>query len=143
MASSRARSNDTLALTLRVLVVAALAVSAYAHFKLAKDYDHDAGGSIRQSTLFQIQGVLASLAALFLVINARVIGWLPAFSLAAGSLFAVLLYRYVQVGTLGPLPDMTDMTWTSRSNLKVISAIAEGVGTVGAAAGLLLVGTRR
>ena len=103
MATPATRSGGASALALRIAVVAALAVSAYAHFKLAKTYE-PVGKDITQGTLFRVQGVLATLAALLLAINARPVGWVPAFFIGAGSLFASLLYRYVTVGRFGPLP---------------------------------------
>lgn len=141
MASSHTRSSAVPALALRAVVVAALAVSAYAHFRLAKTYE-PVGKDITQGTLFRVQGALASLAAVLLIINARVVGWAPAFMIGAGSLAAVLIYRYVNVGSIGPIPNMYEPIWRSQDNLKVISAVAEGVATVGGAAGLLNAGLR-
>ena len=48
---------------------------------------------------------------------------------------AVLLYGLVDVGTLGPLPDMYDPTWSTE---KVVSLIAEGLAALGAVGLLLL-----
>ena len=56
-----------------------------------------------------------------------------AFVIAAGGVAAVLLYRYVDVGAFGPLPDMYDPTWYLE---KTASAIAE---TAAAMAALLLI----
>lgn len=131
-----------LTLALRVLVVIALGVSAYAHFKLAKTYD-PIHKSVSQGDLFRVEGVIASLAAIFLLINDRVIGWAPAFLVGVGALGAVLTYRYVNVGSIGPIPNMYEPIWKSQDNLKVISAIAEGFATLGAAAGLLSASVRR
>jgi hypothetical protein len=46
-----------------------------------------------------------------------------------------LLYRYVDVGSLGPLPNMYENTWDVPG--KVLSAWAEGAAVVLAALGLL------
>ncbi|MGH3789612.1 MAG: hypothetical protein ACRDRU_15170 [Pseudonocardiaceae bacterium] len=54
---------------------------------------------------------------------------------ASSALGAVLLYRYVDLGSLGPLPDMHEPVWYPE---KTVSAIAEGV-----AAGVLLVTVAR
>jgi hypothetical protein len=53
---------------------------------------------------------------------------------SAGGLAAVLLYRYVDVGPLGPLPDMYENTWQVPG--KLLSAYAEGAAVVLAGLGL-------
>ena len=52
-----------------------------------------------------------------------------AFLVAFGGVAAVLLYRYVDVGAIGPLPDMYDASWYSE---KTWSAIAEAAAAVAA-----------
>ena len=61
-------------------------------------------------------------------------GW-PRCWWPASALGAVLLYRYVDVGTLGPLPDMYENTWQVPG--KLLSAYAEGAAVVFATLGLL------
>jgi hypothetical protein len=53
----------------------------------------------------------------------------------AAALGAVLLYRYVDVGVLGPLPDMYENTWQVPG--KLLSAYAEGAAVVLAGLGLM------
>lgn len=60
------------------------------------------------------------------------------FLIAASALGAILLYRYVDVGTIGPLPDMYDPAWYPE---KTLSAVAEAIAAIGAA--ILLVAPRR
>jgi hypothetical protein len=54
---------------------------------------------------------------------------------SALALGAVLLYRYVDVGSLGPLPDMYEDTWQVPG--KLLSAYAEGAAVLLAGVGLL------
>jgi hypothetical protein len=54
---------------------------------------------------------------------------------AASAFGAVVLYRYVDVGRLGPLPNMYEPTWAPPG--KAASAWAEGAGIILAAAGRL------
>jgi hypothetical protein len=61
--------------------------------------------------------------------------WILALLVAASALGAVLLYRYVDVGQLGPLPDMYENTWQVPG--KLLSAWAEGAAVVLAGLGLL------
>lgn len=119
-------------LLLRISVAAALSVSAVIHVQLAPGYQQAAPGGIGQGTVFLVQAGAAVLAAVFVLLK----GSRPAFAAAAvvglGSLAAVLLYRYVQVPALGPLPSMYEPVWYTA---KVITAVAEA-----AAAGLALTG---
>jgi hypothetical protein len=62
--------------------------------------------------------------------------WVAAFGVGASALGAVLVYRYVDVGALGPLPDMYENTWQVSG--KLLSAYAEGAAVVLAGLGLLV-----
>lgn len=55
------------------------------------------------------------------------------------TLAAVLLYRYVDVPALGPIPAMDEPVWFAK---KTARAVAEAVATLGGASGLLSVRTR-
>jgi hypothetical protein len=120
-------------LVLRVLVAAGLAVSAYVHADLAPVYD-GIHASISQGNLFRIDAAAASLAALVVLVIGRRTGFALAFVVAASSLGAILLYRYVNVGQLGPLPNMYEPAWFTE---KSIAAVAEAVATVLSAGGLV------
>lgn len=125
----------TIGILLQVLVAAGLAIDAYIHASLADVYDVPAGGAITQGDLFLIEAGVASLAALLVLVLPRRATFAFAFLVAASALGAVLLYRYVEVGSLGPLPRMFTPVWTTE---KLISAIAEGVATVAALLGVLI-----
>ncbi|HEX4700673.1 MAG TPA: hypothetical protein VH352_00965 [Pseudonocardiaceae bacterium] len=114
---------------LRLLIAAGLAVDAYVHIHLAGRYGPVAHG-ISQGLLFRIEGGVAILMALIVLASASRFLHFVAFLVAASALGAVLLYRYVKVGPLGPLPDMYDPTWYPE---KTWSAVAEGAATVCAA----------
>ncbi len=61
--------------------------------------------------------------------------WALCVLVLASALGALLLYRYVDVGTLGPLPNMYEPAWFPK---KTAAAFAEAVGLVTAFAGLLI-----
>jgi hypothetical protein len=119
---------------LRLVVIVGLAYDVYSHWHLAPNFDSLKGNgkpiSVSQGELFRIEAV-AALVALLLVglIHSR---WtaLIAFVVAFGGVAAVLLYRYVDVGAFGPVPDMYDASWYAE---KTWSAIAEGAAAVAAA----------
>jgi hypothetical protein len=107
----------------RLLAAAGLAVDAYVHAHLAGRYDA-VTESISQGTLFRIEAGLAALAALLVLIWRRPAPDFFAWLVAAGGLALLLVYRYVDVGTLGPVPNMYEPLWTTDKRL---SAIAQAV----------------
>jgi hypothetical protein len=132
MASSQRRGG--LRLALRLVTAAGLALDAYVHTDLAGRFE--TGGTISESTLFLVQAGFAALAALLVFVRGRRPEAAFALLVAAAALGAVLLYRYVDVGTIGPLPDMYDPAWYPE---KTLSAVAEAVAVLAGAA-LLLTG---
>lgn len=117
---------------LRILTAAGLAADAYVHADLAGTYD-PVRQSVSQGNLFRLDAALTSLAALVLMLSARRVAWAFALLVAIGSLGALLLYRYVDVGTLGPLPNMYEPIWFPE---KTAAAVAGAAATVLAALGL-------
>ena len=92
-------------------------------------------GTVSQGALFRTEAVVAIVAALLVLIRPRRSSWVAALLVAGSALGAVLLYRYVDVGSLGPLPDMYENTWQVPG--KLLSAYAEAAAVVLAALGLL------
>ncbi|HEU5034989.1 MAG TPA: hypothetical protein VFT62_09570 [Mycobacteriales bacterium] len=119
---STTHRSDLGGLLLRVLAVAGLGISAYVHLHLASRYPYP--GTITGTQLFDIQGAVAAAVGLALLVTGNRWVWRVAFLVGAASLGAVLLYRYVDVGALGPLPNMNDGTWQPTE--KVVSTVAEG-----------------
>ena len=126
-----------LRVTLVVVVVVGLGVDAYVHLHLASTFD-PIRGTISQGQLFRVEGFAAILAAVFLLVRPGRLSAAVAALVAGGGLAAVLLYAVVDVGPLGPLPNMYDPTW---STLKTWSAVAQAIATL-AAVVLLVVGVR-
>jgi hypothetical protein len=115
-----------------VVVAAGLGYDAYAHLDLAASFDANRA-LISQGMLFRTEAVAAILAALLvLFIRGQVVA-LFAVLIAGSALSAVLLYRYVDLGALGPLPDLYEPSWYPE---KTYSAIAEAAAIL--AAGALL-----
>ena len=121
-------------LVLRLLVAAGLAVDAYVHANLAPVYD-GVRASISQGNLFRIEAGVAAAAALIVLAWGRRTGFGLALAVAACGLGALLLYRYVDVGQLGPLPNMYEPSWFGE---KTAAAVAEAAAVVAAAVGLVL-----
>ena len=119
---------------LRVGTAAGLGVDAVVHWQNAPAYDA-VKATVSQGALFRAEAVVAVAAGLLVLIRPRPSSWLAALLVAASGLGAVLLYRYVDVGQLGPLPDMYENTWQVPG--KLLSAYAEGAAVILAALGLL------
>jgi len=119
---------------LRVATAAAVGVAAAVHWQNAPAYDA-IGTTLTQGALFRAEAVVAVVAGLLVLIRPRRSSWLAALLVGASALAAVMLYRYVDVGSLGPLPDMYENTWQVPG--KLLSAWAEGAAVVLAGLGLL------
>jgi hypothetical protein len=113
-----------------LIVVAGLAVDAYVHFDLASSYAGVKSSALSQGDLFRVEAVAAVVAALGLVVRPRRLTALFAFLVAAGGVAAVVVYRYIDVGSLGPLPNMYEPFWYAE---KTQSACAEGAAALAAA----------
>jgi len=122
-------------LALRAIVALGLVVDAYIHADLASQYDPVTSGSVSQGNLFRVEAVAALLAAVLVVALRRRASDLLALAVAAGGVVAVLLYRYVEVGPIGPLPSMYEPVWYAEKSLSVV---AEALAAAAALAVLVL-----
>lgn len=124
---------------LAAVTAAGLAVDAYVHADLAGGYDAVKTSTISQGVLFRAEAGAACLAALLILVRPRRYTAAFAAVVAAAGLAAVLVYRYVNVGKLGPLPSMYEPIWFPE---KTRSAIAEAVATASALALFVLIQLR-
>ena len=97
-------------------------------------YDPIATSTVSQGTLFRVEAGIAIAAGVLLLVRANIWTALLVVLVAGGGLALLLLYRYVDVGKLGPLPNMYEPIWYPK---KEWSAIGEGVAAL-AAAGVLV-----
>lgn len=118
----------------RVVAAAGLAIDAYVHFDLASLY---AEGGVGEGVLFRIEAVVAVLAALAVIAFGRRVCYLAALAVGGSALAALLVARYVDIGQLGPIPDLYDPVWFPE---KLLAAFAEGAAFVTALAGAILIG---
>lgn len=115
-----------------------LVIDAVIHFRLASDYQAAWPEGIGGGAVFRIQAAVALLAALYVVVRRSRTSFAVAFLVAASAFGAVLLYRYVDVPQLGPIPAMYEPIWFFEKSL---SAVAEGLAALTAAIGVA-VGSR-
>ncbi|MDQ2755962.1 MAG: hypothetical protein M3Y71_05285 [Actinomycetota bacterium] len=121
------------AVALRVVTAAGLVVDAVIHLDLASGYQEAAPGGIGEGNLFRAQAVAALVIAVFVLVRGSRAAYLASAVVAASALAAVLLYRYVDLPALGPLPSMYEPLWFPT---KTATAVAEAVALAGSLVGL-------
>lgn len=119
-------------LALRVLVAAGLVTDAVVHLRLASNYQLASPAGIGEGTIFRIEAGVALVVAVWLFLR----GSRPAYAIAAliglSACAAVVVYRYVDLGSFGPIPAMYEPIW---SRDKLLSGAAEGLAGLLALAG--------
>jgi hypothetical protein len=113
-----------------------LAIDAYVHFHDAGLYDTVATATLSEGSLFRAQAAVAAVVAIALLVRPHPAVWAIAALVAASAATAVLLYTYLDVGALGPLPDMYEPTWALPGERA--SAVAEIAAALLAGTGLVL-----
>ncbi len=119
-------------IALIAVVVVGLGIDAYVHFDLASAFANIKTSTLSQADIFRIDASAAIVVALALILRPRRYTAAFAFLLAAAGTAAVVVYRYVDVGTIGPIPNMYDPYWAPFG--KALSAIGEAAATIAAAA---------
>ena len=117
---------------LGVLTAALLAIDAYVHLHDAGLYD--GGTGITEGALFRVEACVAVVVALALLVRPHRAVWVIALLVAAGAAGAIYLYTSVDVGALGPLPNLYEPTLALPG--KRLAAAAETEATATAALGL-------
>jgi hypothetical protein len=121
--------------TLIVVAVVGLVVDAIVHLDLASNFASVKTSTISQADIFRIESVVALVVAAALLVRPRRETAAAVFLVAASAAVAVVLYRYVDVGKIGPIPNMYDPYWAPAG--KWLSAVAEIVAAL--ASGALVV----
>jgi hypothetical protein len=130
-APGRGRAWLAVKVALIVIVVAGLTIDAYVHFNLASNYELIKTSTLSQADLFRIEGAIAILAALLLAVRPRRYTAAIAALVAGSALLVLLLYRYNDIGQLGPIPSMYEPIWYTK---KTVAAFAEGAALIAAVA---------
>ena len=122
-------------LVVAVLVAIGLVVDAVIHLRLASGYQAGQSAGLGTGNIFRIQSVVALASAAFVLIRGSRLSYVIAAVVGISAVVALVLYRYVDVPTIGPLPSMYEPIWYTE---KALSGVAEAL------AGLLaLVGVAR
>lgn len=115
---------------LTALVVLGLAVDAFVHFDLASAFEGNRTSVLSEAQIFRAQSIVAIIVALGVLVRPRRYTAVLAFLVAASALIAVVLYRFVDIGAIGPIPNMYDPYWGPIG--KVLSLIGEALAAVAA-----------
>lgn len=115
-----------------LVTVAGLAIDAFVHFDLASAFALNRTSVLSEADLFRAEATVAVIAAVALLLRPRRYTAAFAFLVALAGTAAVIVYRYVDIGALGPIPDMYDPFWAPDE--KNISVVAEAIATVAALA---------
>jgi hypothetical protein len=114
--------RSRLSLVLAVLTAGGLLYDAKVHLQLAGGYDA-VGDTLTQGWLFRFEAIVAIAVAVAVLVSDHRLVWASAGLTGAAGVAAVLLYRYVDVGAIGPIPNMYEPVWFAE---KLRSAYAEG-----------------
>lgn len=136
---SSSRRGSRVELLVRLLVVLGLAVDAAVHLRMAPVMDLAAPGGIGGGTLFRLQGGLAAVSAVVLLLTGRRWAYVLALLVALSALGPVLLYHLVDVPAIGPIPSMHDPLWSPE---KVVSIVGQTLAVVLSLVGRSLVSAR-
>lgn len=120
--------------------VVGLGIDAYTHLDLADLYSVVSTGTVNQGVLFQIEAISAIVAALAVVVRPNRLTAALSALVAGGGAFVLLLYAKVNVGKIGPVPNMYDPGWYTEKSLTLV---AELLALLAALAYLAVVARRR
>ncbi|TDT86034.1 hypothetical protein DFO47_101453 [Arthrobacter sp. AG258] len=126
-------SGVYISVALRLLTALALFIDAGVHLFLAPGYQNAQPGTVSQGTLFLLEAAVALVAGIFVLLRGSRAAYAVALLVALSAFAAVMLYRYVDIPAIGPIPAMYDPVWFFS---KTLSAVAEGAGALLAAVGL-------
>lgn len=127
-------------MALRVLTALALFIDAGVHIYLAPGYQAASPGGIGQGNLFLLESAAAVLAALWVLFRGSRASFALALAVALSAFVAVVMYRYVDIPAIGPIPAMYEPVWFFEKSL---SAVAEGAGALLAGVGLMRTASKR
>jgi glucan phosphoethanolaminetransferase (alkaline phosphatase superfamily) len=113
------------------VVVVGLAVDSIVHFDLATAFPHNKTSVLSEAELFRAEATVSAILALAVLLRPRRYTAALAFLVAASAFVVVVVYRYVNVGKIGPIPNMYDPYWAPAG--KALSAIGEAVAALASA----------
>ena len=139
--SVASRHGDLATRAIALGIVVTLAIDAYLHATSAALHDPRHAGFLTAGNFFRFETAVRALVALLVLIRPARWSLVAALAVAATGLGTVILYRYVNVGPIGPIPNLYEPSWHVPG--KLASAFAGGIVVVLSAAGLALIARSR
>ena len=124
------RNRSTTEIALIAVVVVGLAIDAFVHFDLASAFAGNKTSTLSEADIFRADATVALIVAVALLVRPRRYTAALAFLVAAAGTAAVIIFRYVDVGSFGPIPNMYDPYWAPFE--KSLSVIGEAAAAVAA-----------
>ncbi len=119
---------------MRTLIAVALVVDAAVHLHLAGGYQAGSPGGLGTGNIFRVEAVIALATAALVMWRGDRRSLAVALVVSGSACAAVVLYRYIDVAPIGPLPSMYEPVWFAEKSL---SAVAEGFAALLAAGALV------
>ena len=94
-----------------VVALVGLGIDAYTHLDLAHLYMGNTTGTVNEGVLFQIEAGLAIAAGVWLLLRPGVLSIIATVLITAGGAAALVVYRYYDIGKIGPIPNMHEPIW--------------------------------
>lgn len=138
---ARARGRLISIWVVAALVATALVVDAYVHATDAAFYEPSQGGMVSEATLFRVEAIVSGLLAVVVLLRPSPSIFAASLLVAATAVGALVLNTYINVGAIGPLPNLYEPAWGVPG--KVFSAYAEGLAVLLSVAGVVLTRGRR
>jgi hypothetical protein len=125
------RNRSATEIALIAVVVLGLAIDAFVHFDLASAFAKNKTSTLSEADIFRADSTVALIAAAALLLRPRWYTAAFATLVAAAGTAAVIIFRYVNVGKFGPIPNMYDPYWAPfEKNLSVVGEAAAVVAGV-------------
>lgn len=134
-ADRHGNADGVTAWVLRLVVAAALMVDAVVHLRLASGYQQSAPTGIGAGSLFRIEAAAAMIVAAWVILCGSRRAFMGALGVGLSAVVAVVLYRYVDIPAVGPLPAMYEPVWFFE---KTVSAVAEALAAAAALVALVV-----
>jgi hypothetical protein len=98
-------------------VAGSLAVDAVVHLRLAGGYQQSAPGGIGAGNLFRVEAAAAVAVGMWVLWRGSRAALGAAFVVGFTAALAVVLYRYIDVPAIGPIPSMYEPVWFVEKSL--------------------------
>lgn len=117
-----------------LVALVGLGIDAYTHLHLAHLYKGNTTGTVNEGVLFQVEAGLAIAAGLWLLVRPGVLSVIATLLITGGGAAALVVYRYYDIGKIGPIPNMHEPIWFTEKEWSLVGEL------IAFAAALVLLG---